>query len=180
MNNLQEKFINEIRPSLMKEFGYSNILEVTSVEKVVINIGLTQKNINKELIKNIQADLKSIAGQYPVITKAKKSIAGFKIRQGQDVGIKVTLRGKKMWDFIYRLVSASLPRIKDFQGLEIKNIDQNGNLNIGIREHLIFPEISTDDVRIIFGFQVSISSKGHNVAENIKMFRLLGFPIKKD
>jgi len=180
MNSLQEKFNKEIQPALMKEFKYSNVMQCPRIEKVSVNVGLSQASENKEFIKDIENDLKLIIGQAPIITKAKKSIAGFKTRQGQSIGMKATLRGEKMWDFIYRLVSASLPRIKDFRGLEIKSFDKNGNFSIGIKEHLIFPEISTDNIRNIFGFQVNISVKANNREEGIALLKLLGFPIKKD
>ena len=180
MNSLQEKFNKEIQPVLMKEFGYSNVMQCPKVEKVSVNVGLSQAAENKEFIKDIENDLKLVIGQAPVITKAKKSIAGFKTRQGQSIGMKATLRGGKMWDFMYRLVGASLPRIKDFRGLEVKSFDDNGNFSIGIKEHLIFPEISTDNIRNIFGFQVNISTTVNSKEEGIALLRLLGFPIKKD
>jgi large subunit ribosomal protein L5 len=180
MNSLQKKFIEEVQPTLMKKFGYDNKLEAPTIEKVSLNIGLSKGVGDKEFIKDVQNDLRLIAGQNPVITKAKKSIAGFKTRAGQDVGMKITLRGERMWDFIYRLIGASLPRIKDFRGLEVKSFDNNGNFSIGVPEHLIFPEISTDDLRTIFGFQINISTKVKSREEGIEMLRLLGFPIKKD
>jgi large subunit ribosomal protein L5 len=180
MNSLQEKYNKEIQPALMKEFGYSNVMQCPKVEKVSVNVGLSQAAENKEFIKDIENDLKLVIGQAPVITKAKKSIAGFKTRQGQSIGMKATLRGDKMWDFMYRLVGASLPRIKDFRGLEVKSFDDNGNFSIGIKEHLIFPEISTDNIRNIFGFQVNVSTTVNSKEEGIALLRLLGFPIKKD
>ena len=180
MNDLQKKFIKEIQPALMKEFGYDNIMETPTIKSVSVNMGLSQGIGNKEFIKDVKNDLRLITGQELVITKAKKSIAGFKTRAGQEIGMKVTLRGAKMWDFIYRLIGASLPRIKDFQGLEVKSFDKDGNFSIGIKEHLIFPEISTDDLKTIFGFQINITTDTKSREEGIKMLRLLGFPIKKD
>lgn len=180
MNSLQEKFNKKIQPTLMKEFGYSNIMQCPKVEKISVNVGLSQAAENKEFIKNIENDLKLIVGQSPVITKAKKSIAGFGTRQGQSIGMKATLREEKMWDFMYRLIGASLPRIKDFRGLEVKSFDKDGNFSIGIKEHLIFPEILTDNIRNFFGFQVNISVKANSREEGISLLRLLGFPIKKD
>jgi len=180
MNSLRKKFIEEVRPALMREYGYTNVMQAPAIEKVSINVGLSRAADNKEFIEDVRKDLRMIAGQEPVITKAKKSIAGFKIRAGQSVGMKVTLRGEKMWDFIYRLISASLPRIKDFQGLDIKGFDNKGNFSIGVKEHLIFPEISTDDLKMIFGFQINITVKAGNREEGVEMLRLLGFPIKKD
>ncbi len=180
MNSLQEKFNKEIQPAIMKKFGYDNKMQSPKIEKVSVNVGLSQAGENKDFIKDIENDLKLITGQKPIISKAKKSIAGFKIRQGQQIGMKITLRGAKMWDFIYRLIGTSLPRVKDFRGLKIKSFDEGGNFSIGIKEHLIFPEISTDDLRSIFGFQINISTKVNSREEGILLLRLLGFPIEKD
>ncbi len=180
MNDLQKKFNKEIQPAMMKEFGYDNIMQCPKIDKISVNVGLSQAGENKDFITDIENDLKLILGQSPIITTAKKSIAGFKTRQGQKIGMKATLRGSKMWDFMYRLIGASLPRIKDFRGLEVKSFDNEGNFSIGIKEHLIFPEISTDDLRNIFGFQVNISVKANNKEEGIYLVRALGFPIKKD
>ena len=180
MNILQKKFNEEIKPAFMKEFNYDNKMQAPEIKKVSVNVGLSQASENKEFIKDIENDLKLVLGQEPTITTAKKSIAGFKTRQGQKIGMRATLRGDKMWDFMYRLVGASLPRIKDFRGLEVKSFDKEGNFSIGIKEHLIFPEISTDDIRNIFGFQINISIKVNNRDEGISLLRLLGFPIKKD
>ena len=180
MNDLQEKFNQKVRPALMKEFGYRNIMECPDIEKVSINVGLSQAKDDKEFIQGIKEDLTLIAGQVPVITKARKSIAGFKTRQGQPIGMKITLRGGKMWDFIYRLIGAALPRIKDFRGLSTKAYEEKGNFSIGIKEHLIFPEISTDNIRNIFSFQVNVTTKANDRREGIALLRALGFPLKKD
>jgi len=181
MNKLQEKMVKEVRPAMMKEFSYRNPMEVPAIEKVSVNIGLSKGVGDKEFIEQVSKDLKMITGQSPAPTKARKSIAGFKIRAGQIIGLKVTLRGQKMWDFIYRLIGVALPRIKDFQGIKVTNFDQKGNLSIGVKEHLIFPEISTDDLKKMFGFQINITlTNCDNQEEGISLFRMLGFPIKKD
>ena len=180
MNDLQKKFEEEVKPALMEEFGYTNVRQCPSLEKVSINVGLSQAKDSKEIIEDIKNDLKLITGQSPVVTVARKSIAGFKTRKGQKVGMMITLRGSKMWDFIYRLIGVALPRIKDFRGLEASSFDQSGNFSIGIKEHLIFPEISTDDLRNIFSFQVNIATRVNSREEGIALLRALGFPIKKD
>jgi len=179
MNNFQKKFIKEVQPKMMEEFGYQNKMAVPKIDKVTINVGLSAMTKNQNLLSDVTRDLKLISGQAPVVTKAKKAISGFKTRQGQDVGIMITLRGKKMWDFLCRFVSAAIPRTKDFQGIDQKNFDGQGNLSMGIKEQLIFPEIYSDDVDTIFGLQVNITTTGKNKKEGIKLFRLLGFPIKE-
>jgi len=179
MNKFQEKFNKEVQPKMMEEFGYTNKMAVPKIDKVTINAGLSAASKSQTFLEDATRDLRFIAGQAPVITKAKKAISGFKIRQGQDVGIMVTLRGKKMWDFLYRLVAAAIPRTKDFQGIDKKNFDGQGNLSLGIKEQLIFPEIKSDDIDTIFGFQVNVTNTAANKEEGIRLFKLLGFPIKE-
>ncbi len=178
MNNFQKKYNKQVRAKMMEEFGYKNVMAVPRIEKVAINVGLSRAEKNAQFIEDAQRDLKLITGQAPVKTKAKKAISGFKIRQGQNIGMVVTLRGKKMWDFLYRLVGASIPRTRDFQGIEKKSIDGQGNLGIGIKEHLIFPEISSDDIDTIFGMQVNVTTSAKTKEEGEKLLKLLGFPIK--
>lgn len=179
MNNLQKKFKEKIVPELMKEFGHKNPMSVAKPTMVSINAGLSKATNNPHFTEDVVNDLKLITGQKPVKTKAKKAISGFKIRENQEVGVVVTLRGKRMWDFIERLIGAAIPRIRDFQGIETKNFDKQGNFNYGIKEQLVFPEISHDDVNTIFGFQINIKNTARNREEGIKLLRLLGFPIKE-
>lgn len=180
MNKLQKKFIDKVRPQMMKEFGFNNPMAVPVIEKVSVNVGLSRAESDPSFKKEAISDLKMITGQSPVAAKAKKAISGFQIREGQEVGTAVTLRNRRMWDFIYKLISATIPRIKDFQGIERKSFDRQGNLSIGIKEQLIFPEISPDDVSTIFGLQVNIVTTAKNREEGMKMFKLLGFPIKDE
>jgi len=148
------------------------------IEKVVVNIGLSEIARDKKVKEQILTDLAIITGQKPVLTKAKKSIAGFKIRQGMEIGAKITLRGQKMQDFINRLVRIALPRTRDFHGIEQKSFDSRGNLTIGIKEHIIFPEISPEDVKQVFGFEITIVTSAKTDKQAIKFLKLLGFPIK--
>ncbi len=180
MNNLQKKFREKIVPELMKEFGHKNPMSVAKPEKVSINAGLSKAVNNPHFTEDVFNDLKLIAGQAPVKTKAKKAISGFKIRENQEVGVAVTLRGKRMWDFIERLTQAAIPRIRDFRGIDLSNFDKQGNFSYGIKEQIVFPEISHDDVNTIFGFQVNVKTTTADQEESIKLFRLLGFPIKED
>ncbi len=178
MNDLQKKYIKEVKPQMMKEFGYGNLMVVPTVEKISVNVGLSRAINDQNFTKDVTNDLRAITGQAPVASKAKKAISGFKTRQGQDVGLMVTLRNDRMWDFLYKLISATIPRIKDFQGIDQKSFDKQGNLSIGIKEQLIFPEISPDDITTIMGLQVNITTTADNKKEGMKMLKLLGFPIK--
>lgn len=178
-NVLEEKYIKEVIPALMKEFGYDNIMAVPKITKVSINVGLSKAVNNPNFKEDVVRDLRLITGQQPILTKARKAIAGFKIREGQEIGANVTLRGKRMWDFIEKFVAVTIPRMKDFQGIERKNFDNQGNLNYGIKEQLTFPEISTDDITTIFGLQVNVTSSANGRDEGIALFKLLGFPIQE-
>ena len=178
MNNLQKKFKKEVALEMKKKFGYKSIMAVPHLEKVSINVGLSKAVTNPDFAEDVIKDIRQITGQMPVKTKARQAIAGFKIREGQTVGVSVTLRGKRMWDFVERLVGATIPRIRDFQGIEKKNFDNQGNLNFPIREQLVFPEISNDDVQTIFGLQVNVKNTAKNKEEGTALLKLLGFPIK--
>lgn len=178
MNNLQKKFKKEVIPQLMKEFGYKNTMAVPKPQKVSINVGISKAKTDPNFADQVINDIRIITGQMPVRTKAKKAISGFKIRQGQEVGVMVTLRGKRMWDFIERLTSAAIPRIRDFQGIDKKNFDGQGNLNYAIREQIVFPEISHDDIQEIFGLQINLKNTAKSKEEGIRLLKLLGFPIK--
>lgn len=178
-NVLEEKYINEVAPKLMEKFGYDNVMAIPRITKVSVNVGLSRAGNNQGFKEDVIRDLRLITGQKPMLTKARKAIAGFKIRENQEVGVNVTLRGKRMWDFVYKLIGATIPRMKDFQGIERKNFDNQGNFNFGIKEQLIFPEISTDDITTIFGLQVNITSSSSGREEGIELFKLLGFPIQE-
>jgi large subunit ribosomal protein L5 len=153
-------------------------MAVPKIKKVVLNIGTGRVNKEPKLIEKILTDIAKITGQKPAVKKAKKSIAGFKLRQGMEVGVMVTLRGRRMYDFIDRLISIALPRSRDFRGLDQRSFDQLGNLNIGIREHNIFPEVTYESLKDIFGLQVTITTDAKTQAEGKELLRLMGFPIK--
>lgn len=170
---------NDARKALQKEMGLSNVMLVPYVEKIVVNVGVGKFLKNSEALAEVEKALRDITGQQPIKTKAGKSIAGFKVREGQEVGMKVTLRGQRMWDFLNRLIATALPRVRDYHGIDPKVIDGAGNLNIGIREHMIFPEIVAENVRHPFSFQVTVVSSAHNPADAEKLYRVLGFPLQK-
>lgn len=178
MRDLKTKYEKEIVLAMKDKFGYRNVLACPKLKKVIINSGIGRISKEESIIDNIQKDLALITGQQPVKMLAKKSIASFKIRKGMPSGLKVTLRGGKMYDFLDRLIHIALPRSRDFRGLSNKNIDAGGNLNIGIKEHIIFPEVSSDDVKNIFSFEVSVVTTAKNREEAVELLRLLGFPLK--
>lgn len=179
---LKEKYIKEVIPEIKKEFNLKNSLEVPRLKKVTINSGLSRRETehNSEYPELVAETITKITGQKPAIKGARKSIAGFKIREGLPVGVSVTLRRKRMYDFVEKLINIVLPRIRDFRGLDEKNIDQSGNLSIGIKEHSIFPEIDQEKVNKIHGLQVVLTTANSNQEKSLKFFKLLGFPFKKD
>ena len=164
---------------MMEEFGLKNRFEVPRIEKAVVNVGIGKHLKDSNMVKDIVETLTVITGQKPVMTKSRKSIAGFKTREGLEIGVKVTLRGKRMWDFIEKLVNAAIPRIRDFHGVKKTSVDENGNFNLGIKEQLIFPEILPEHVKNIFSLQVNISTDAKSKEKGISLFRILGFPIEK-
>lgn len=179
MSLLKEKYIKEVIPAFKKEFGFTNVFQVPKIEKVVINIGLGQ-GIKEEKLQAAMSDtLKRITGQKPLETKSKKSISNFKIRKGQVVGIKVTLRGKRMYDFLDKLVHITIPRIRDFRGISLKSVDANGSLHIGFKEHVSFPEIKADEIERIHGLEVSIVSNAKDHDKGLLLFKYLGIPFSK-
>ncbi len=179
MNRLSEKYKKEVIPALKEELGYRNDLSVPRLEKVVISMGTGQGLKEPRFNEVAENTLKRITGQKPVKTTAKKSIAAFKIRKGMNIGLKVTLRGKRMYDFVDKLINVSLPRIRDFRGLEAKMFDGQGNINIGFKEHLAFPEIKSDEVEKIHGLEVTIVTTAKTDKEGLALLKKLGFPIKK-
>lgn len=184
MLRLKEKYQKEVIPVMMEKFGYKNKLAVPKISKVVINTGFgrlisgqRQEQIEKTL-SAISRDLALITGQKPIFTKARKSIAAFKIRKGQYIGAKVTLRRKRMFDFLEKLIRLTLPRSRDFRGLKPESLDRNGNLTIPIREQIVFPEISPEKIDFIFGLEITIVTTAKTAKEALMLFQLLGFPIK--
>jgi len=164
---------------MMAEFKYKSVMAVPKISKVTLNIGTGKIAKDDKLLTKIENDLTQLTGQKPVIRKAKKSIAGFKLREGSRVGLSVTLRGSRMYDFIDRLIAIALPRTRDFRGLDVKGFDRQGNLSIGIKEHNIFPEIHYENIKDIFGLQVTVTTTAKEKVEGIKLLKLMGFPIKK-
>tara|TARA_B100000929_G_scaffold247961_1_gene206821 strand:+ start:3442 stop:4029 length:588 start_codon:yes stop_codon:yes gene_type:complete len=173
---LLQKIRDEIGPEMMKEFGYTSVMQIPRLDKVVINIGLGEALQNARAIESVTADLGRITGQKPVTTKAKKSIAGFKIREGMPIGAMVTMRGRRMYEFTDRLLNASLPRIRDFQGLSRNSFDGRGNYSIGIREHTIFPEIDYNSIDRIRGMQIVVVTSAVNDQEGMRFLELAGMP----
>jgi len=178
MISKSENYKKKIILILQKELGVKNILALPKIEKVVINIGLGRTLKDEKFLDIVMRDIALIAGQKPKTTLAKKSIANFKTRKGMVIGATVTLRGQRMYDFISRLINIALPRTRDFRGINIKSLDKNGNLTIGVKEHIIFPEIKGEEVRNIFGFEITIVVKAKNKEEAIALYKAIGFPIK--
>ena len=179
MNRLKEKYLNEVVPRLIEKNGYKTIMEVPKLEKVVINIGVGDATSNSKLIDAAVKDLEMIAGQKPVITKAKKSIAGFKVREGQSIGCKVTLRGENMYNFIDKLISIALPRVRDFRGVSPKAFDGRGNYTLGIKEQLIFSEIDYDNIAKVRGMDIVFVTTAKTNEEAYDLLDKLGIPFRK-
>ena len=176
---MQSIYLNEVKDKLMDEFGYKNQMEIPKMLKIAVNVGMGESLTNKNAIESMLGDLTIITGQKPVVTKAKLSIANFNLREGMRVGIKVTLRSKKMWDFWDRLVNLSLPRIRDFRGISPNSFDGNGNYNLGIKEHIIFPEINFDKVEKIRGMDITIVTESKSQENTIFLLKEFNFPIIK-
>ena len=179
MNRLKEKYLNEIVPSLTSKYNYKTAMEVPKLEKVVINIGVGDATTNSKLLEAAVKELELISGQKPVITKAKKSIAGFKLREGQSIGCKVTLRGENMFNFIDKLISIGLPRVRDFRGVSPKAFDGRGNYTLGIKEQLIFSEIEYDNVVKVRGMDIVFVTTAKSNEEAYDLLNELGVPFRK-
>lgn len=179
MNRLKEKYSKEIVPSLKEKFGYKSVMQVPKLEKIVINIGAGDASHNSKALEACMNDLEVITGQRPVVTKAHKSIAGFKIREGQKVGCKVTLRGEQMYNFLDKLIAVAIPRVRDFRGLSPKAFDGRGNYTIGIKEQLIFPEIEFDNVVKVRGMDIVLVTTAKSNDEALALLTELGVPFRK-
>lgn len=179
MNRLLQKYNETVKPSLMKEFNYSSVMECPKLEKVVINLGVGDAIENPKALEEAVNELTAIAGQKPVITKAKKSIANFKLREGMSIGCKVTLRGERMYDFLDKLMNVSLPRVRDFHGVSATAFDGRGNYTLGVKEQLIFPEINFDKVKKIRGMDIVIVTTANTDEEGRTLLGLMGMPFKK-
>jgi large subunit ribosomal protein L5 len=178
MPRLKERYIQEIIPAMMKEFSYKNVMEAPKVQKVVLNVGLGEAIQNIKFLDAAQKELSLITGQKAILTKAKKSIASFKLRKGVSIGCKVTLRGNKMYEFLDRLISLALPRIRDFRGISGKSFDGRGNYSLGLKEQFIFPEIEYDKVEIVHGLDVAICTTARTDKESKALLRYLGMPFR--
>lgn len=175
-SRLKIRFKDEVVPKLQKEFGIDNIMAAPRIQKVSLNIGLGEASRNFKLLESAQAELTAIAGQAATITRAKKSIAAFKLREGTPIGCRVTLRGERMWDFLDRLISVALPRVRDFRGVSKKSFDGRGNYTLGIREHVIFPEVDGNKVEATKGLNITIVTEGSNDEKSLFMLTELGMP----
>ena len=178
MPRLLEKYRKQVIPSMMKKFGYRNVMMVPKIEKVVVNIGAGRIATEPKFKDRIEKDIGLITGQKPAARIAKKSISGFKVRQGMTVGFVSTLRGRRMYDFVDRFVSIALPRSRDFRGIEEKSFDQKGSLNLGIKEQIIFPEVVYESSKDIFPFQITVTTTAETKEEGKELLKLMGFPIK--
>lgn len=176
---MQKKYREEVLPKLMSTFGYKNQMEVPRIEKVVINKGIGRASQNIKVLESAQEELAAISGQKPVIRRAKKSIAAFKLRKGMPIGCMVTLRGRMMYEFLDRLINAAIPRIRDFRGLSLKSFDGRGNYTIGIREQIIFPEIDYDMIESVSGMSITVSTTAKTDEEARELLSLMGFPFER-
>jgi len=179
-HHLKEYYQKEIAPALMKAIGVDNVMEIPRITKVVVNIGVGEALDNAKALEAAVADLTTITGQKPIITKAKKSIANFKLREGRSIGVKVTLRGERMWSFLDRLVNIALPRVRDFRGVSPNAFDGRGNYTLGLREQLVFPEIEYDKIDKLRGLEVSIITTARNDDESRQLLQMLGMPFRKE
>jgi large subunit ribosomal protein L5 len=173
---MQERYRKEIMPALMKEFGLDNVMQVPRLHKVVVNVGVGEAIDNAKALEAAVADVGAITGQKPIVTKARRSIANFKLREGRAIGVKVTLRGERMWSFVDRLVNVALPRTRDFRGVTPDSFDGRGNYTLGVREQLIFPEIDYDKIDKIRGFEVTLVTTAPNDQQGRRLIEMLGMP----
>ena len=178
MSRMKDLYVKEVVPKLIETFKYKNVMEVPKFSKVVLNMGLGDAIQNVKILESAAAELQAIAGQHPVITRAKKSIAAFKLREGMPIGCMVTLRHARMFDFLQKLVNVALPRVRDFRGVSAKAFDGRGNYSLGIKEHIIFPEIDYDKIDAIKGLNVSIVTTARTDEEGKELLRLMGMPFR--
>ena len=179
MNRLKEKFVKEVTPALMSKFNYKSVMEVPKLEKIVVNMGVGDAVANAKALDIAVEELATITGQKPVVTRAKKSIAGFRLREGMPIGAKVTLRGERMYEFLDKLVSVSLPRVRDFRGISKKAFDGRGNYTLGVKEQLIFPEIDYDKVSKVRGMDIVIVTTAKTDEESRELLTQFGMPFQK-
>ncbi|TPH00974.1 50S ribosomal protein L5 [Haemophilus haemolyticus] len=179
MAKLHDYYRDQVVNELKNKFGYKSVMQVPRIEKITLNMGVGEALTDKKLLDNAVADLAAISGQKPLVTKARKSVAGFKIRQGYPIGCKVTLRGERMWEFFERLITIAVPRIRDFRGLSSKSFDGRGNYSMGVREQIIFPEIDYDKVDRVRGLDITITTTAKNDEEGQALLAAFNFPFRK-
>lgn len=179
MARMKSDFEARVAPALIEEFSYNNPMQVPKIQKIVINIGLGEALANANAIEAASGDLRKITGQKPVVTRAKKSVANFRLRQGQPIGVKVTLRGERMWSFLDRLINVALPRQRDFRGISADSFDGHGNYTLGLSEQLIFPEINYDDIDRLRGMEITIVTTADTDEEGRRLLKLLGMPFRE-
>lgn len=179
MAKLHAYYRDQVVNELKNKFGYKSVMQVPRIEKITLNMGVGEALTDKKLLDNAVADLAAISGQKPLVTKARKSVAGFKIRQGYPIGCKVTLRGERMWEFFERLITIAVPRIRDFRGLSAKSFDGRGNYSMGVREQIIFPEIDYDKVDRVRGLDITITTTAKNDEEGQALLAAFNFPFRK-
>ncbi|HSK89273.1 MAG TPA: 50S ribosomal protein L5 [Anaerolineales bacterium] len=179
-HEMKERYEKEVVPALLKSLNLTNVMQVPRIEKVIVNIGMGEAMDNAKALDAAVGDLTQITGQKPVITKARKSIANFKLREGRAIGVKVTLRGERMWSFLDRLMNIALPRVRDFRGISPNAFDGRGNYTLGLREQLVFPEIDYDKIDKLRGLEVTIVTTGRNDDEGRQLLQMMGMPFKKE
>ena len=179
MAKLHDYYKDSVVAALKEQFGYKSIMQVPTIEKITLNMGVGEAINDKKLLENAAADMAAISGQKPLVTKARKSVAGFKIREGYPIGCKVTLRGERMWEFLERLISIALPRVRDFRGVSAKSFDGRGNYSMGVREQIIFPEIDYDKVDRIRGMDITITTSAGTDEEGQALLAAFNFPFRK-
>ena len=178
MEKLHDYYLKNVVTQLKEEFGYKSIMQVPRVEKITLNMGVGKAVADKKVLEHAVADMTAISGQKPLVTKARKSVAGFKIRDGYPIGCKVTLRGERMWEFLERLLFIAIPRIRDFRGLSPKSFDGSGNYSMGIKEQIIFPEIDYDKIDVLRGMDISVTTSASSDEESLSLLKALGFPFR--
>lgn len=176
---LKEMYASEVAPALQKKFGYKSVMQIPKLDKIVINVGAGEAKDNAKVIDSISGDLATITGQKPIVCRAKKSVANFKLREGMPIGVKVTLRGEKMWEFMDRLFNVALPRVRDFRGINPNSFDGRGNYSMGIKEQLIFPEIEYDKIDKVRGMDVCFVTTANTDEEGRELLKLMGAPFEK-
>ena len=179
MTRLQDHYKEQVIPQLMEKFGYSTVMQVPRIEKITLNMGVGEAVGDKKVMEFAVGDMEKIAGQKPIVTKAKRSVAGFKIRDGWPIGCKVTLRRERMYEFLDRLVNIAIPRIRDFRGLNPRSFDKQGNYSMGVQEQIIFPEINYDEIDTLRGMDIVITTSARNAAEGKALLEAFNFPFKK-